>query len=217
MSIPMIYELEMWIPHWGSGASDLSESRKTSTCPSRWQTCPSTLFITPAEMIWYCGTNPCSVGRCPNSSFSPGMHRAAFLCFGVGQGAKSSGQGQATVNGNYMDNTCATLMITWTILGSIDNTWAPIGTYMDHLEQCWGKLETTSDNAGTIFTPQWDNFESVQPFFPIPDLNQPYIEITIPVGPWLSTKKASEITLQHKKFIPEGIVPKKMDFHDICQ
>ena len=156
MSIPMIYELEMWIPHWGSGASDLSESRKTSTCPSRWQTCPSTLFITPAEMIWYCGTNPCSVGRCPNSSFSPGMHRAAFLCFGVGQGAKSSGQGQATVNGNYMDNTCATLMITWTILDSIDNTWAPIGTYMDHLEQCWGNFGQRWYNFHTSMGQLWE-------------------------------------------------------------
>ena len=50
---------------------------------------------------------------------------------GAGQGAKSSGQGGATVNKNYMDNTCATLMITWTILGSIDNAWAPMGTNMD--------------------------------------------------------------------------------------
>ena len=50
---------------------------------------------------------------------------------GAGQGAISSGQGGETVNGNYMDNTCATLMITWTILGSIDNAWAPMGTNMD--------------------------------------------------------------------------------------
>ena len=94
---------------------------------------------------------------------------------GAGQGAISSGQGRETVNGNYMDNTCATFMITWTILGSIDNAGAPIGTNMDHLEQRWGNLETTSDNAATILTPyrikslylrknNMKNFHFLEPF-----------------------------------------------------
>ena len=94
---------------------------------------------------------------------------------GAGQGAISSGQGRETVNGNYMDNTCATLMITWTILGSIYNAGAPIGTNMDHLEQRWGNLETTSDNAATILTPyrikslylrknNMKNFHFLEPF-----------------------------------------------------